>query len=167
MNVESAIRQGDNGKEFIVIGGATTSDNKNAGLVTIGQNEFAVSGTLHSYILTPQDGVMTGAEAATEIWNNATGCKAYRVKTLAAITAGSEVGHKASTTASDDLSADMNSADTEVTTPTGGDLNGVVVQGLGDEVGAWVMWDGTNKMKTIFTRMFGATAVKIVLETIE
>jgi len=139
----------------------------NAAHVSTNGAVTAVSGTIKSYPMTPQDGAMDGTEAATEIWNNATGCKAYRVKALAAITAGSEIGHKASTTASADLSSDMNAADTAVATPDGSALSGVVVQGLGEEVGPWVLWDGTNRMKTIYTRMFGATAVEIILETIE
>ncbi len=144
------------------------SDGSDIGLVGIGQNEFAVAGTLHSYAMLPLDAALTGADAATVLWNNATGCKAYRVVVQAPIGAGFKLLTKGSTTASDDLSADLNSADTELDTPTGGGLNGVVIQAVGNEVGAWQLWDGANPVKTISMRMNGGALTEgVILETIE
>ena len=140
-----------------------------AGHVSINGAITAISGTLVSQIMVPTDAnlVGPGTDSAAKLWGSATGCKAYRFKALAAITATHALIHQSSITAGADLSGTLNTADGKVTAGDGVALSGVVVQTTGEEVGAWILWDGTDTIKTIACRLsVGATPAQVILETI-
>lgn len=144
----------------------TDSSGGPAGKVVIGANNFFVSGRLKTVPMTPAAGVMDDTEGAVEIWEDVVGCKAYRIKCSTAITATQELISVSSTVYADTLAADINAAAMKVLTPDGSAITGAYVQGVGEEIGSWITWDGTDKIKTIYTRYAQTSVQDIFLEII-
>lgn len=113
----------------------------------------AISGTLKAHVMNPGDADLTGSDAATILWTDAVGCKAWWVEPVGAPGAAVLLA-AGSATASDGsgIAATLNAADVAIDTPDGAPISGVVVIGTQSKDYPKQVYDGTNRIKTIGIR---------------